>query len=976
MDKNECHIVECLEQLDFQFNQEEASSIYFISDLNKEIKTHPKIILDLDKAKNFGVDAVYFRFLGSNRQPIPQIYIYNATSKKNEEGFIAELHRNIWSASEIPILLIINDTSINIYDCRRPVEIRNGKLISNPVTYFNLNNLVQYADIVKLYKAQLFDIGSFWESEEADAHFLNNKTAYERLITGLKSVRASLGTQMNISEELSDHLLIICLLIKYLEENGTDEQGVNLAQEFFKQSVGYSTLIDIVKNKKLPNLLEKLCSHFNGGIFELSERSKNELVSANLAILASFLEGTLEEYGQSVLWAEYSFKYIPVELISNFYEEFLPKTGFKSKKQDSGAVYTPAFLVNFLIDECLPLSHETLCSNVKLIDVSCGSGIFLVTAFRRLVQRWRVANMQSGKLADTTPEILKKILKENIFGVDIFKGATELTIFSLNVALCSMLTPKQIWTELRFDDLQKTGNIIKEDFFDYIVKNKNQDFDLIIGNPPFKGLKQDDYKAYENLLKENEEAFSLKIPDNQFALMFLDKVTKLLKPSGLLCLILPAGPLLYNNTLFYRKYFFENYNVPQIIDFTFLRNNIFTANVAVVALFAENRKPDTKDILHLVIKRTKSSKERNYFEIDHYDFHNVPKEIALSNDYIWKTNLVGGGRVFHLIERIEEISNMTLEDFLSKKKEEKFWDYGQGYIVGVQDSNKKADYITNYNTVLDKYFTEEKGIEKIENQPAFYFKDKSRKTLFTPPHLLIKKSIGKKNIPIELRNDYLTFRNEVLAISCPSEETHELKLIEEYFKRYNQLFRFFITATSNRFGVSRTPYTILKEDIDKLPWFEKDISFSYAENILINDVIGYYIDLFAYGENAPINKKYAQNNNQLESYSDIYTKTLNSVYQDKEFQYRLKKIYEGDAFYACEFQFTNEIKEIEYQNTNVNLSIFIDNKDIKNVLIKRIIRIYSQNRIILIKPKQLRYWLDSIALRDADETLNEAFDFN
>lgn len=32
---------------------------------------------------------------------------------------------------------------------------------------------------------------------------------------------------------------------------------------------------------------------------------------------------------------------------------------------------------------------------------------------------------------------------------------------------------------------------------------------------------------------------------------------------------------------------------------------------------------------------------------------------------------------------------------------------------------------------------------------------------------------------------------------------------------------------------------------------------------------------------------------------------------------------------------------------------------------------YSQNRIVLIKPKQLRYWLESIALRDVDDTFDD-----
>ena len=81
---------------------------------------------------------------------------------------------------------------------------------------------------------------------------------------------------------------------------------------------------------------------------------------------------------------------MPIELISNFYEEFIQKEIDKNK----GTVYTPSHLVNLLIDECLPISinEQDLNVNVKLADVSCGSGIFITTAFKRLVQRLRIKN--------------------------------------------------------------------------------------------------------------------------------------------------------------------------------------------------------------------------------------------------------------------------------------------------------------------------------------------------------------------------------------------------------------------------------------------------------------------------------------------------------------------------------------------------------------------------------------------------------
>ena len=39
--------------------------------------------------------------------------------------------------------------------------------------------------------------------------------------------------------------------------------------------------------------------------------------------------------------------------------------------------------------------------------------------------------------------------------------------------------------------------------------------------------------------------------------------------------------------------------------------------------------------------------------------------------------------------------------------------------------------------------------------------------------------------------------------------------------------------------------------------------------------------------------------------------------------------------------------------------------------VTRIARIYDGNFVFLLKPDRLRYWLRSVALRDADETLSD-----
>jgi type I restriction-modification system DNA methylase subunit len=175
-----------------------------------------------------------------------------------------------------------------------------------------------------------------------------------------------------------------------LEETGTNGDK-NYAYDFFEKATGYRNLENMIQNNKLSCLLSALTEHFNGGIFDIDETFKQRLNNSDIRSLAQFFDAGYKTdlFG----WKEYSFEHIPVELISNFYEEFIPQTTetIEKNRKNTGAVYTPSFLVNLLIDECLPL--DNLDENVKLIDPTCGSGIFLVTAYKRLVQRWRPVMM-------------------------------------------------------------------------------------------------------------------------------------------------------------------------------------------------------------------------------------------------------------------------------------------------------------------------------------------------------------------------------------------------------------------------------------------------------------------------------------------------------------------------------------------------------------------------------------------------------
>jgi methylase of polypeptide subunit release factors len=945
--------IENLQALDFQIKDQDNSSVFFVEELEEYLQNgeSPYIVVALDKAKTFEVDAVYFRFFDDERPPMPQLYIYDNITNPKPAEYYAQKHREIWSSCEIASFLVINKTTIKIFDSREPVKVEKDKINSKPIKELNLSEIDK---VVKEFNAQSFDNGSFWESKEMKNHFLNSKIASERLVNGLKSIRTSLRENRTLSKELIDQLLIVCVLIKYLEETGIDKKNdINLAQQFFEEKTGYRKLEEIIYHNKLTCLLSALAEHFKGGIFNIEDKYIQELNDKNISGLAQFFEAGYKNnlFG----WNEYSFEHIPVELISNFYEEFIPKTKNKEdkteekSKESTGAVYTPSFLVNLLIDECLPLDKNDLDENVKLLDPACGSGIFLVSAYKRLVQRWRIKNKNGNELAKTTPEILKEILTRNIFGVDINPKSVNLSIFSLQLALCSMLTPREIWTKFQFDDL-KNNNIIERDFFEYLIDlNTKSDFDLVIGNPPFvqKELDGKSYLDYQTLLRFSKYPIKFNNPQKEFALLFLEKAMDLLKENtGRLFLILPSSPVLYAKTsLIIRKQLFSTYNVFQVIDFTFFRSGLFPSQTTITSLAICINKfaSDDKPVLHIVAKRTKQGKEHFYFEFDHYDFHKVPKELVADKVNVWKCNLLGGLRICDMIDKFSKL-NPKLRDYLYSNN-----------INCYPDGIKKKHIFPAYEVIQenDLFSSTKKIPQKNENY-------------FGMHHSIMK------DFPIEVTINDFKNRDSFRAIGFMSHSTENIVQLKKYLIKHSDFIRFFIAAVSGRQGI-RSPYTFYLSDMENFPFVENlEDYISDSDKIIIEDVVKYTLDEFGNGEKAWINKSIADRQTLIE-FSQVYVDVLNVFYRSGSKRYTLTNIEESDAYFVCEIQYTDkDISSIIMSKTDKEISnLLFDWNPSQSKKVNKIIRSYGTDMIRIIKPKQLRYWLKSKALRDADETFND-----
>ena len=951
-----------LRLLDFETDESVSGLLFTNEDYRGDANVSFDEILTLHRAQELGAIAVYFRRI-EGRSSMPQLFIFNNSSNKFSTDDLTDIHIKLWSSGIVPLYYVFDNTEVKIFDCRKPVSKRNLKAEEFDCLSFISEVHSEYGK----YSVKLFENGSFWESRENKDRFKADNSSYNKLISELRRIRNAFIKGQN--EGICNKLLVLSILVKYLEERKDSKGKRVLSQEYFEKYDGATCFCDILRKNKCIKFFKDLGSDVNGEIFELTKQEKKEIEKIDQPKLAEFLDAKRDK-NQFVFWKLYDFNYLPVELISRIYEEFVPN------RKD--ITYTPAHLASFMVDECMPISASQ--DNFKLIDVSCGSGIFLVAAFKRMVQWWQKEQYEkTGEVKPPKIGKLKSILIKSIYGVDLEGEAVRLTIFSLTVAFCDMLDPTIMWDELtkeKLGDLSK--NIIAQDFFDFIKTREK--FNLVIGNPPFNlPIKE---KENKKKIKEEKEKYwnekvkyDFEIPDKNIALAFLQQAMELLKKDGLLSLVIPSGPLLYNNTIEYRRAFLNKYNVPQIFDFSSLTGVLFEGrNYPVAVIFAQNTSPDDKDILHVAVRRTRTAKEKLYFEIDKYDMYYVPKELATTEQSIWKANVLGSGHLYHLVKRMRGLR--MLGGYLKDKKKNEGWEFAEGYIIA--NGDKKASYLTNKRMIPTDKFNSDAINERdteVELAEKFYRIAERNEKIFKGPHVLIKE---KPELYIAFIKTDLGFKNEIVGIHAPNDE-HELLRLTKNIRANRKLYRMLSLSKSGRAGISRSIGTILKKDIMALPYPENKerLKLSKAEQIICDDVLDYGIEQLSQGERAKVNTQQAKKC-AIAAFVEVFCTSLNSIYEvgPKEF-YPLEYI-ESLSFICQPFAYGNPEKPKKIskaQRTQIekgNLDSLIDNPQETNVLYKRIITLYHQKDMVyLIKPKILRYWLRSIALRDANEVFTD-----
>ncbi|MHC4648411.1 MAG: HsdM family class I SAM-dependent methyltransferase [Planctomycetota bacterium] len=901
------------------------------------------------------IDFVYFRRFSDERSSQVAAYVVDNSDEQLDERILAELHLQVWLQGKAPLLYVAWPSRVDVLTCARGPDFWNKQVEScryNPAKKLNiLKTAGKISSEIQNFSAWRLADGTFWEDPHNAKLAKHDKAAHQSLIQAVVEADKDLDGSNN---PLLRRLLLLMVLVKYLE----DREVFPNDGWFGRFHKGARNFFDVLKGgipDEVGRLLNFLQLKFNGDVFDLSRLPPRRLTKTNLKTFANLVEArTLNR--QRYLWDQFSFRHLPVEIISHLYQRFV--------EDGHGAVYTPPFLASLLLDHAMP--YKNLAGDERILDPACGSGVFLVGAFRRLINVWR--SQHSWKRPNV--EKLKNILTQTIYGIDLDSNAVDLAAFSLSLAICDALKPVDIWERLKFDYL-RGSNLFEADFFRMLLDHRlgrptilEKHFDIVIGNPPFESKITEAGDKVDRAARRVQNIRG-SLPDKQVAYLFLEQASTLLCPKrGRVCLIQPAG-LLYNRKVnSFRANLFHQCEIDTILDFTSIRN-LYEADPKTIAVSARPRKPsDHHWIAHWTFRRTVSVKERICFELDHYDRHRILQARAEANPHVWRANLLGGGRLLDISQRLHDMPKLA--DHIRLRG----WDYGEGFISagkkkGTKDTRKPAPFLTGKPFLPTKAFTD-KGIDEtqLDTVKESLFESPRQPERFTPPLILIKEL---EHLPIVFWNKhFLAYRHEIVGIHANTSDARELEDLYEFLSQKHDLLRFIVTLHSSRSFVSKST-AILKRDIDDLPLPEQleSLRLSYWEQAIHSDVLKYMADYVRIGQNSVLLFKKADKKD-LKSYSKMFCQMLGSVYNN---------LRASDPIFlnglTCQPFYFGDPPNLSWLNpdseAHLHKLVYYENHELLRTV--RVFRLYDRNAMLIVKPDRLRYWIRSTAIRDADETI-------
>lgn len=560
-------------------------------------------------------------------------------------------------------------------------------------------------------------------------------------------------------------------------------------------------------------------------------------------------------------WGDLDFAHIPVGVLSQVYESFSHRADPLTAR-DTSVHYTPRTIAGLMVEEAFAATKDK--AGAKVLDSSCGAGIFLVLAFRRLVrEQWN-----GGERPKTS--VIQDILYKQIRGFDVSESALRLAALALYITAIELNAsprppqalkfPRNLRGEVlyRFGGEEVAGNqaFPLGSLGPEVSPDFDKMFDIVIGNPPWtrlrdkKDAKDDaDKKANKSATDELNKEFTaigrrvltarglddlakrFQNPDKNPDLPFLWRAMEWAKDGGVIALAMPAR--LFGRTS--GKGFEAWRAVLQSIEVTGLINGADLRKTAVwdgmdmpfCVFFARNAKPAS----HHRFYYSAPGYEREMngcgrFRIDYEATQPLSIERVLKQPWLLKTLSLGTWLDVEVMEALSNINNRTLAERWAE------WDEdgaktGQGYNLSPTLTQKFVDFLADlpvFEPSKEGLFVGSAATRKYAELYGKNAKGESsahaprRKELYQSPLVIIPKAPGdQEETPHAYLSDQpLAFSQSYYGYSCNGYEDEQTLASLIYLLAHSTLFRYFALMVSVSQGADHMIFT--KQDFDSLPF--------------------------------------------------------------------------------------------------------------------------------------------------------------
>lgn len=754
------------------------------------------------------------------------LFFENLSSKK-------EKLKEIWNFNESPIVIISEGESLEIY---------------NGFEYLTTEESLRlFGSFEKLDDFSYFELvtGKTWEKYNTSFSYNNRIDHY--LLKNIKEARNRL-ISVGLSPRLANSLLGKIIFVRYLID-----RKVKLDFEREGQSRNWTNLefCELLLNKnKVKQFFLYLKKKFNGDLFPIEESEIDSIHEDCLSIVVNLLSGNEVASGQISLFDLYDFSIIPVEFISNVYELFIGQ----DEQENQGAYYTPLFLVDYILSETVEkrFKNQKEIYNCKVLDPSCGSGIFLVETLRKIIEQFQKNNPSYLDDPEQYKKQLKQLALDNIFGIDKDQSAINVAIFSIYLTLLDYQEPGDI-ESFKFP-LLHDKNFFSEDFFNLEAGFNDSfgdlSFDFILGNPPWKRGKGDHKALFDEYITKRRKSEkgkyqnAIEISNSEIAQAFILRVRDFCKLSTQIGFI-ATSKVLYNiNAIGFRKYLLDQFIINKVFELAPVRKEVFDksndkAVAPAVILFYQSafeKNTDDNIIEHITLKPSRFFSLFKVFTIQRGDYKKVNQKQLKDYDYLWKILVYGNYLDFNLLIRLKK-EYPKLVDIVS---DDNTFLVGQGAMIGGGDKNSAQH-------LIGKPF-----IDTRKDIRAFWVNNKLTNTwdletvhrprnpsLYEAPMLLITEGINKYFRSVSAVSEHdLVYRSSLTAIKVNDRIKSDI-LYSISGILNSSFFSYFCLQTFSSSGIEREQSH--DEEKFNIPFVENTNIF-----ILVNEIVKLKTELYSH----------------------------------------------------------------------------------------------------------------------------------